>query len=228
MQILRKSQIIEKEREITVCIDTKDTDNLEQIELEKTQLDPIELDQTEVQDEQPEHSKKGKIFQELFSNVLMIVIALGLGFFLNKYVIANAQVPTSSMETTVMAGDRILVNRLSYVFEEPKRGDIVTFIYPDDGRTLYLKRIMGLPGETISGKDGVVYIDGKPLGEDFTQVVCEDDFGPFTVPEGTYFMMGDNRNDSWDSRYWKHKFVDMSDIIGKAELCYFPHPRVLK
>ena len=59
-------------------------------------------------------------------------------------------------------------------------------------------------------------------------MVCEDDFGPFTVPEGTYFMMGDNRNDSWDSRYWKHKFVDMSDIIGKAELCYFPHPRVLK
>lgn len=158
----------------------------------------------------------------------MIIIALGIGLFLNKYVVANAQVPTGSMETTVMAGDRILVNRLSYVFGEPERGDIVTFIYPDDGETLYLKRIMGLPGETISGKDGVIYIDGEPLEKDFTQEISYEDFGPYVVPEGTYFMMGDNRNDSWDSRYWEHKFVEMEDIIGKAEVSYFPHPRLLK
>lgn len=172
--------------------------------------------------------KRRTIFREIINNVVMILIALGIGFFLNKYVIANAQVPTSSMETTVMAGDRILVNRLSYVFGEPKRGDIVTFIYPDDGETLYLKRVMGLPGETIAGQDGVVYIDGRPLEEDFTQEVSEEDFGPYTVPAGTYFMMGDNRNDSWDSRYWEHKFVERKDIIGKAELSYFPHPRFLK
>ena len=158
----------------------------------------------------------------------MILIALGIGLFLNKYVVANAQVPTGSMETTVMAGDRILVNRLSYVFGEPKRGDIVTFIYPDDGKTLYLKRIMGLPGETISGKNGVIYINDEPLEEDFTQEISEEDFGPYTVPEGSYFMMGDNRNDSWDSRYWEHKFVKMEDIIGKAAVSYFPHPRILK
>ena len=141
--------------------------------------------------------KRRTIFREIINNVVMI---------LNKYVIANAQVPTSSMETTVMAGDRILVNRLSYVFGEPKRGDIVTFIYPDDGETLYLKRVMGLPGETIAGQDGVVYIDGKPLEEDFTQEVSKEDFGPYTV----------------------HKFVERKDIIGKAELSYFPHPRFLK
>lgn len=132
------------------------------------------------------------------------------------------------METTVMAGDRILVNRLSYLFGEPERGDIVTFIYPDDGETLYLKRILGLPGETIEGKGGTIYIDGEPLEQDYTDEVSYDRFGPFQVPEGAYFMMGDNRNDSWDSRYWEHKFVKKEDIIGKAAVSYFPHPRFLK
>ncbi len=169
-----------------------------------------------------------KFWKEVRSDVLMIVVALAIGLILSKYVIANAQVPSSSMETTVMAGDRIFVNRLSYVFGEPQRGDIVTFIYPDDGETLYLKRVMGLPGETIQGKDGKIYIDGKALEKDFTQEISYDDFGPYTVPEDSYFMMGDNRNDSWDSRYWKHTFVEKEDIVGKAMVSYFPHPRVLK
>ncbi len=169
-----------------------------------------------------------KLWKEIRSDVLMVVIALAIGLILSKYVIANAQVPSSSMETTVMAGDRIFINRLSYVFEEPQRGDIVTFIYPDDGETLYLKRVMGLPGETIQGKGGVIYIDGKPLEKDFTQEISYDDFGPYTVPEDCFFMMGDNRNDSWDSRYWKHTFVEKEDIVGKAVVSYFPHPRVLK
>ncbi len=188
------------------------------------------LEQQETENPELALGKTGKssVTKEILSNLAIIVIALGVGLFLNKYMIANAQVPTSSMETTVMAGDRIIVNRLSYIFGEPKRGDIVTFIYPDDGKTLYLKRIMGLPGETIQGKEGVIYIDGEALKEDFTQEVSYDDFGPYTIPEGTYFMMGDNRNDSWDSRYWEHKFVDIENIIGKAEISYFPHPRFLK
>lgn len=171
---------------------------------------------------------KKKFWKEVRSDVLMIVIALAIGLILSKYVIANAQVPSSSMETTVMAGDRIFVNRLSYVFGEPQRGDIVTFIYPDDGETLYLKRVMGLPGETIQGIGGVIYIDGEPLEKDFTQEISYDNFGPYTVPKDCFFMMGDNRNDSWDSRYWKHTFVEKQDIVGKAMVSYFPHPRVLK
>lgn len=171
---------------------------------------------------------KEKIKKEILSNVVLVLAALAIGLMLNKYVIANAQVPTGSMETTVMAGDRIFVNRLSYVFGEPERGDIVTFIYPDDGETLYLKRVMGLPGETIQGKNGIIYIDGEVLEKDFTQEVSDDDFGPYTVPDGCYFMMGDNRNDSWDSRYWDHTFVEKEEIIGKAVVSYFPHPRVLK
>ncbi len=202
------------------------------MEQNKSEADKYEKERAEPegtdfsQKEKP--GKRRKILKEVLNNAVMILIALGIGLFLNKYVVANAQVPTGSMETTVMAGDRILVNRLSYVFGEPKRGDIVTFIYPDDGKTLYLKRIMGLPGETISGKNGVIYINDEPLEEDFTQEISEEDFGPYTVPEGSYFMMGDNRNDSWDSRYWEHKFVKMEDIIGKAAVSYFPHPRILK
>lgn len=171
---------------------------------------------------------KKKFWKEVRSDVLMILVALAIGLILSKYVIANAQVPSSSMETTVMAGDRIFVNRLSYVFGEPQRGDIVTFIYPDDGETLYLKRVMGLPGETIQGIGGVIYIDGEPLEKDFTQEISYDNFGPYTVPKDCFFMMGDNRNDSWDSRYWKHTFVEKQDIVGKAMVSYFPHPRVLK
>lgn len=172
--------------------------------------------------------KKRAVLKEIFSNAGCIVAAVCIGLILNRYIIANAQVPTGSMETTVMAGDRIIINRLSYKFAEPQRGDIVTFIYPDDGETLYLKRIMGLPGETIEGKNGVIYIDGEPLEKDFTQEVSEEDFGPYTVPEGSYFMMGDNRNNSWDSRYWEHKFVKEEDIIGKALFSYFPHQHMLK
>ena len=161
---------------------------MEQHNREAGRYEP-EQEETEGQ-ERKQTDKKQKILKEILNNGVMIIIALGIGLFLNKYVVANAQVPTGSMETTVMAGDRILVNRLSYVFGEPERGDIVTFIYPDDGETLYLKRIMGLPGETISGKDGVIYIDGEPLEKDFTQEISYEDFGPYVVPEGTYFMMG--------------------------------------
>lgn len=205
----------------------REIQEIDEADIREAQED-MEQQNAEEPQTQAEQSKGKAVIREIISNLAIILIALGVGFFLNKYMIANAQVPTSSMETTVMAGDRILVNRLSYIFGEPQRGDIVTFIYPDDGKTLYLKRIIGLPGETISGKEGVIYIDGEPLKDDFTDEVSYEDFGPYTVPEGSYFMMGDNRNDSWDSRYWEHKYVKLEDIIGKAEVSYFPHPRILR
>lgn len=157
-----------------------------------------------------------------------VFCALILAFVLNTCVIVNAQVPSGSMETTVMTGDRIIANRLSYLIDNPQRGDIVTFIYPDDGKTGYLKRIIGLPGETIEGRNGKIYINGEQLEKDYTTEKSYDYFGPYSIPDGCYFMMGDNRNDSWDSRYWTNKYVSYKDIIGKAVISYFPHPRILK
>lgn len=173
-------------------------------------------------------SRKEKILREILSYSKVILFSLVASFFIKENVVAGALIPTGSMEETVMTGSRVFVNRLAYVFEEPKRGDIVSFIYPDDGKTLFLKRIMGLPGETIEGIDGYVYIDGQKLSEDYTPVKLEQNFGPFLVPEGCYFMMGDNRNNSWDSRYWTNTFVEKDQIIGKVKLEYFPEFKILK
>lgn len=159
----------------------------------------------------------------------LFVIALILAVLLNNFVVANAIIPTDSMETTVMTGDRIIANRLAYKSSDPKRGDIVIFMPPDGGDVPFLKRIIGLPGETIEGKNNKVYINGEPLEESYLDDdQVQDDFGPYTIPEGSYFMMGDNRIDSHDARYWDNKFVKKEDIIGKAIFSYFPHPRMLK
>lgn len=121
-----------------------------------------------------------------------------------------------------------MINRLAYIVEEPQRGDIVAFYYPDDGETLYLKRVMGLPGETIEGIDGYVYINGVKMENDFTSERMEYNFAPFEVPKGCYFMLGDNRNNSWDSRYWQNSFVEKDEIIGKAAFAFYPEIRVLE
>lgn len=168
-----------------------------------------------------------KFLMEVLEVSKLVLFSVVIAFFIRNNVMAAATVPTGSMETTVMTGSKILINRLAYIKETPDRGDIVSFILPDDGKSLYLKRVMGLPGETIEGKNGIIYIDGKPLDKDFTDEVLENDFGPFIVPEGCYFMMGDNRNNSWDSRYWQNKFVEADDIIGQAIFEYFPTVKVL-
>ena len=172
-------------------------------------------------------SRKEKILKEILSYSKVILFSLIVSFFIKENVVAGASVPTGSMEETIMTGSRVVMNRLAYVFEEPERGDIVIFHYPDDEKTLFLKRIMGLPGETIEGIDGYVYINGEKLSEDYTPVKLEEDFGPFQVPEGCYFMMGDNRNNSWDSRYWINIFVEKNQIIGKVKLEYYPEIKIL-
>lgn len=168
-----------------------------------------------------------KIVKGVYEWSKLILFAVAAAFLLKNNVVASALVPTGSMEQTVMTGSRIVINRLAYVCDTPERGDIVSFYYPDDGETLYLKRVMGLSGEVIEGIDGKVYIDGKVIS-DYTQNTFFDDFGPYVIPEDCYFMMGDNRSNSWDSRYWTNKFVNIEDIIGKAEFEYYPELKLLK
>ncbi len=158
----------------------------------------------------------------------ILLFALVAAFFLRENVVAAAEVPTGSMEETVMTGSRILVNRLAYMVEEPQRGDIVAFYWPDNPKEIFLKRVMGLPGETIQGIDGYVYINGVKLEVDYTPQKLEQDFGPFEVPEGGYFMLGDNRNNSKDSRYWLNPYVEREDMLGKVKVVFYPEFKILE
>lgn len=162
-----------------------------------------------------------KIVKEIISWVLVFVIAFALATFINKVIILKVEVPTGSMEKTIMIGDKVITLRQAYLFSKPKRGDIIVFPYPDNEKIDYIKRIIGLPGETVEGKaDGLVYIDGKPLKDESYVEAKVEPFGPYVVPADSYFMMGDNRGVSEDSRYWENKFVKRSKIMGKAIFKY--------
>ncbi len=163
-----------------------------------------------------------RVRNELFEWVLTIAAAVMVALFINNFIIVNATVPTSSMEKTIMTNDRVIGLRFAYHSSEPERGDIIIFRFPDDEDILYIKRIIGMPGDTVEIHDGGVYIDGSLLDEPYLKVTTEGEFGPYTVPEGHYFMMGDNRNNSADSRFWDNTFLEREKIVGKAVLRYWP------
>ena len=172
----------------------------------------------------------GNSKEELISWIKTIVLAVLIALFINFVLIVNATVPTGSMENTIMTKDRVVALRMSYLFSDPERGDVVIFKYPDDETMLYVKRVIGLPGDTVEIKDGGVYINGseEPLEEDYIRETTEGDYGPYEVPEGCYFMMGDNRNNSLDSRFWNNKFVEEDKILGKVVCKYYKKPGIVK
>ena len=166
--------------------------------------------------------KKTSAKAEVLSWIKVIISAIIIALFVDFVIIANAVVPTGSMESTIPAGSRIMGLRLYYNFNEPERGDIVIFKYPDDEKVDYLKRIIGLPGETVEIVSGKVYIDGELLDEPYLDEEPTGDFGPYQVPEDSYFMLGDNRAVSKDSRYWTNTYVHRDKIIAKAFFMYWP------
>lgn len=171
-----------------------------------------------------------KFWKELLEYVKMIVIVVVVVLIINNFVLINAKIPSESMENTIMTGDRIFGNRLAYIAKDPERFDIVIFKFPDDESQLFIKRIIGLPGETVEIRDGKVYINGSdtPLDDSFTPETPVGDYGPYEVPEGCYFMLGDNRNYSKDSRFWQNTYVEKDKILGKAVLKYFPGIKMLE
>ena len=170
------------------------------------------------------------IMEELWEYIKMIIFVVVVVFIVNNVLLINAKIPSESMEDTIMTGDRFFGNRLAYINKDPQRFDIVIFKYPDDETQLFIKRVIGLPGETVEIRDGKVYIDGSetPLDDSFTPEPPQGDWGPEVVPEGSYFMLGDNRNRSKDSRFWTNTFVKKEKILGKAVLRYFPSPKLIK
>ena len=156
--------------------------------------------------------------------VNMIVIPVAIALFCSKVLIVNANIPSGSMEDTIHPGDRVIGSRLAYLSQGPERGDIIIFRYPDDESQVFIKRVIGLPQEEVLIVDGQVYIDGaqKPLKELYLKEIPQGSFGPYEVPEDSYFVMGDNRNNSHDSRFWENHFVTRDEVMAKAVFQYYP------
>ena len=164
-----------------------------------------------------------KMIKEILAWVLTIALAVVAAKVINKYVIIKAEVPTGSMESTIEVDDCILGFQLAYTFSNPQRGDIVIFPWPDNPEVTYVKRVIGLPGETVEIKDGAVYINGETIEEPYLKEAMVGEYGPYVVPEGCYFMLGDNRNSSQDSRRWTNTFLEGDDIMAKVLFRYSPN-----
>jgi signal peptidase I len=187
---------------------------------------------------QTDKIKKKSTIRE-WSEALAIAILLAL--FIRTFAVQAFKIPSGSMEPTLLIGDHILVNKFIYGIKipfirttlipisEPKREDIIVFIYPVDKRKDFIKRVIGLPGEEIEIIDKKVYVNGKPVsdthgfyGNRGSNAGSKDRFGPVTVPEDHFFVMGDNRDHSYDSRFWG--FVPSKSIKGRAFIIYWSWP----
>ena len=169
-----------------------------------------------------------------------IGMALLLALFIRTFIVQAFKIPSGSMIPTLQIGDHILVNKLAYgvripvvghnamQFSKPKRGDVVVFIFPEDRTKDFIKRVIGVAGDTVEIRNKKIFINGQPIddphayfeGDDPSGgVQIKDDYGPKTVPENHIFVMGDNRDKSYDSRFWG--YVDLDDVKGKAFLIYW-------
>lgn len=192
---------------------------------EKEQMD-VKFEEEAKETEQEKRLTPKRVIREILSWIIVLVTAFGLAYFITNYVIVKAVVPTGSMEPTIMTDDKIIGNRIAYLFSEPKRGDIIIFKYPDDETENYVKRIIGLPGDKVEIIQGKVYINdsAESLEEPYLNEGPnpQDYYGPYLVPEGCYFVMGDNRNQSLDARFWVNTYVAKEKIIGKVWFRYSP------
>jgi signal peptidase I len=172
-----------------------------------------------------------------------LVVAFILAMFIRAFIIQAFKIPTGSMRPTLMEGDLILVNKFLYgakipfsswrlpKLRKPARGDIIVFIYPENPKKDFIKRLVGLPGETVEIKDGAIYINDRVLSDQLFSQRHYYNRGDFasenqrvTVPSDGYFVLGDNSGSSQDSRYWG--FVPQNNVLGKAILIYWPPRRI--
>lgn len=169
-----------------------------------------------------EENKGGFALWEVIRSVLVAVI---LAVILRIFVVEPFYIPSRSMEPTLLPGDRIIVSKFLYHFREPQRGDVIVFRYPRDPKRDFVKRVIGLGGETVALRNGKLYVDGRQVPETYLPPGLRfADFGPVRVPPGQLFVLGDNRNSSDDSRVWG--FLPRDMVVGKAVLIYWPLDRI--
>ncbi len=172
--------------------------------------------------------QKTTILYELFSYVKLLALAICIALIVNNFIIVNIEVPTGSMNNTIMEGDRLIGFRLAYIFSAPKRGDIIIFKYPDDETQNFIKRVIGTPYDTVEIKNGVVYVNNSAIDEPYLKEEMTGSFGPYILGKDEYFVMGDNRNDSKDSRFWNNTYVHRDQIIAKAIFKYYKNFSFMK
>jgi signal peptidase I len=186
----------------------------------------------------------GKRRTSLLEYVLIAVVAVAVALLVQAFLVKPYRIPSPSMIDTLEPGDRVLVNRVIYHLRDVEHGDIVVFRYPLDTKWAFIKRVVGLPGDVLQAKDGVLWRNGEPVDEPYvhssegnrdptnpagaiTGTTMSDPWSlaaPYTVPQGSYFVMGDNRTDSDDSRVWGP--VPAEEVIGSAFFIYWPLDRL--
>jgi len=184
---------------------------------------------------------KKSVAREYFES---LVIAVILALFVRTWVFQAFKIPTGSMENNLLIGDHLIVNKMIFAptvtaverailpRREVRRGDVIVFKYPEEPERDFIKRVIGLPGDRLELRRKKVFINGKPIDEPYVQLLeppsaegaprtgdLREEYGPVTVPEHQYFMMGDNRDNSQDSRYWG--FLPETYVKGKALFIYF-------
>ncbi len=159
---------------------------------------------------------------------LLPLLAAALAAFLNLFILINARVPSGSMKPTIPSGALLVGDRTAYLRGEPRQGDVVLFRHESEfGRDIIIKRVIALPGQTFSMEDGRVYLDGVLLEEDYITEFSSDSYPETVVPQGCYLVLGDNRRNSYDSRFWADPFVSREELLARAVLVYFPRPCLL-
>lgn len=159
---------------------------------------------------------------EIREYVESFAVAIVLALFVIFFVAQSFLVQGVSMEPTLHDGERLLVDKVTYRLREPKRGEIVVFGYPKEPRRKFIKRIVGLPGDIVEIRDRTLYVNGEPVEEAYIRGPMYQPFGPVRVPEGTYFVLGDNRNNSEDSRFPDVGPIPRRYIVGRALFVYWP------
>ncbi len=172
----------------------------------------------------PRSSKKSGGFLE-FLIIFLVTFALVFGF-VRPFVVEAFYIPTESMVPTLEVGDRVFVNKFVYRFAGPERGDVVVFKGVEDGEEELIKRVVGVPGDEVMVRNGVLFVNDQRWEESYVNGELRDGsfFGPMTVPEGKVFVMGDNRGNSRDSRFFGP--VSMENIEGKAFVIFWPPSHV--